>query len=103
MTPTITTIKIKLTGWLGSPWLPPLTVFFALLAGDLALRAIVWLYLIHFLLIQAPRQYGHGRGIQSPLWPIEKFVNFSVRWGAWVIISVVLLVLSIILTHKLGA
>lgn len=100
MTPTI---KIKLTGWLGSPWLPPLAVFCALLAGDFALRVLVWLYLIHFLLIQAPRQYGHGRGSQSPFWPAEKFLSFSVKWGGWVVGSVVILVLTIILTHKLGA
>ena len=103
MTPV--TINHKLSGLVRSPWLPPLIVLLSLLSGEMALRLVAWLYLVHFLFFLAPGRFGQDQAgsTDSPFWAVERFVAFSTRWGGWVVGGVALLILTIIIGHKLGA
>lgn len=103
MTPV--TINHKLSGLVRSPWLPPLIVLLSLLWGEMALRVVAWLYLVHFIFFLAPGLSGQDQAgsTDSQFRFVERFVSFSGRWGWWVVGGVSIMIVAIILTHKLGA
>lgn len=96
-------INHKLSGLVRSPWLPPSIVLLSLLSGEMALRVVAWLYLVHFLYFVAPGLSGQDQAgsTDSTFWLVERFVSFSTRWGGWVVGGVAIMVAAIILTHKL--
>lgn len=100
---TVSPLNRKLSGLVRSPWLPPLIVLLSLLTGELAMRLVAWLYLVHFLFFRAPGLSGQDQvtNTDTPCWLVQRFVSFSVRWGGWVVGGVAIMVAAIILTHKL--